>query len=208
MIEKTITKPLTATGLKYGVEFFHIYSDEKISLHHTKSIKYLKTVREVWGIEADLILLIDDYNPAEKTLLPETVLKYLDKKDVSPNFWAFEADLAKYAPLVLESITKPHLKKSYEKYIAEHGKFPCSLLTSTWYLIRLGAIDGQDIIKRHMSELEYEPVDRLINILPSGFKPVELKVQKILLNSTHKDYAHKVQDLFYDAKLHRKLALF
>lgn len=209
MKQKIVLNKDVERKLKYGVEFFHIYIDEKINKHHMKSIEYLKTMKDVWEIDSQLILLIDNYNPTKKVTDVDTILKFLQLNDVEPDYWAFEASLSRFADEVLEGMTDIHLRKNYSKYIDDHKKLPCSLLTATWYLLRLGALEGyEEVINPVGKNGLYVPVDRLINILPFEYKAIELKVLKIIKSSQYGVYADKIQDLFYSSKQQHKLDLF
>jgi hypothetical protein len=203
VIENKVVKNLP----KYGVEFFHIYTDEKISPVHEASLHFLEQARQAWSFDHELILLVDNYNPEEQLLKTETVLSYLSEQGCTPSFWAYEADMVANARILLDNITKPKLKKNYERYIEQHGKYPCSLLTATWYLTRLGALPYESVIKS-TSETPYKPVDRLINILPEDYKSVEQRAEELIEHSTFSAYSQKTQDLFFPMKSGREISLW
>ena len=123
---------------KYSVEFFHIYTDEKINLRHIESINQLKKSEKDWGFSYELIVLIDNYNPEKHTLKEDEVLNFLTDQKINLDFWAFEKDLIKNAEILLDCINNNRILKNYRKYIERNNKYPCSLLTSAWYLTRLG----------------------------------------------------------------------
>ena len=200
-------KKLQKTGDYYSIEFFHVYSDEQIKEEHLKSIEYLKTLQKIWDIKLSRIVLLDDYNPKEHILSIEEVIDFTSAEGVGPHYWALESSLVQNANLFLDQITDKKLKKNYITYIAAHQKIPCSLLTATWYLTRLGALDAKGVI-HSVSRKRFKAADRLINILPVEYKPVELRALKLIEKSPHKDYGHKIQDLFYDAQPHEELDLF
>lgn len=191
----------------YSVEFFHIYSDETINDTHKLSLHYLKEAKKSWSFNHDLILLIDDYNPT-KFILDETELfEYLKSEDCLPDFWAYEKDLVPIAKLLLENVSSSKIKKNYMGYIEQHNKYPCSLLTASWYLVRLGAVPGQEIIKSS-SDQKFIPASKLINILPFDYKPVELRARKLIKNSIFSDYQDEVQDLFIPKSSGRTVTLW
>lgn len=209
--EKTIESLLrTPPQLRYGVEYFHIYTDEKIEMRHEIGVEYLKAIETSWDISYKRIIMVDNYNPTEHVLDIETVLDYLESKDMAPDFWAYEGDLVTNAQLLLDALTSSKLKKNYLQYIAKHNKYPCSLLTATWYLTRLGRFSAEGII--HGSDPEkaivYEPVERLINLLPQDYKPVEQRARELILKSKYSEDAEKIQDLFYPIDSGRSLDLF
>jgi hypothetical protein len=200
-VAESMSKP------KYSIEFFHIYVDEEISPVHLRSLEYLKTVTKAWSIDKSTIVLIDEYSPTHGDLTPGEVCQFLEKNGAKPDYWAFEGDLVPAAEKLLDSLTDKHLTKNYRRYIEAHGKYPCSLLTATWYMTRLGAFDTS-VIKRCAATEEYKPADRLINILPAGYKPVEAKAHELIAKSMFDEQADMVQDLFYEADYDRPLAVF
>jgi hypothetical protein len=205
---KTLIKKKPASNKQqYNVEFFHIYTDETINEEHLKSVEYLKAVQTAWGIEPSLIILIDDYNSTEEKLSSKEIIKYLENQGTKPTHYAFESKLVNNAKILLEAIEDPKTKKNYERYIAKRGKLPCSLLTAAWYLTRLGALPHKKVIKS-LGRQNYKIADRLINILPRDYKPIELKAYELIKKSKYKNYTDKVQDLFYDAKTQAKHDLF
>lgn len=201
-------KKLKQTQKKsHNIEFFHIYTDETIGEEHTASLNYLKAAQTIWSMDYSLTVLIDNYNPTKHILTSEAVMDYLSGKGLSPDYWAFEADMVENAKTLLEAVTRNKLKKQYSNYIQKQNKFPCSLLTASWYLTRLGELDTS-IIKTVAKSQEYIPAERLINILPAVYKPFELRAFELIRNSDFSASEHKIQDLFYPAGSHRKIDLF
>lgn len=180
---------------RYSVEFFHIYTDEEIGSVHEASVHYLKEAQKAWKFNNGLIVLIDNYNPTKHTLREEDVFHYLNEQGVSPVFWAYEADLIDNAKQLLESITSPKLQRSYSNYVEKNKKYPCSLLTATWYLTRLGVLPTQVIKARNGQE--YVPADRLINILPQDYEKIEVKALELIQKSEYSQQVHHIQDLFF-----------
>ena len=192
---------------RYSIEFFHIYTDEKINGSHKASLNYLKEATRAWNLRSSLIVLIDNYNPVKHTLKTEEVIRYLESYGYNDVFYAFEADMVGNAKVLLEQINSPKLKKSYINYVESKGKYPCSLLTATWYLTRLGEFTDVDMIKS-TSGKTYEPTERLLNILPANYKEVEERALKVIKNSPWSENVDKIQDLFYPNGTHRKIDLF
>jgi hypothetical protein len=191
---------------KYSVEFFHIYTDEKIGPVHRASINYLRDARKAWKFEPELIVMIDDYNPKVHVTDSKAVLSYLKRRGISPNYWAYEGDMVANAQVLLANMTSRRLQKNYLRYIENHGKYPCSLLTATWYLTRLGLLDHQVI--RSNTGVAYTPSARLINILPEDYKSVESRAREIIENSIYALHADKIQDLFYPVSTGRAVSLW
>lgn len=192
----------------YSVEFFHIYTDEKISPVHIRGMEYMKAISSVWNVNAQTVVLIDEYNPKQATLKPQDVFDFLETQGALPDYWAYEGALTDKAEELLSALTDRRLERSYRRYIEAHNKYPCSLLTATWYLTRLGAFDPKGVLQKCGAAEEYTAADRLINILPEGYKPVEAKAHELIAKSSFHAYADMIQDLFYEADYERELAVF
>jgi hypothetical protein len=120
---------------------------------------------------------------------------------------AYEADLIDNAKELLKAIENPKLKRNYQSYIAHTKKFPCSLLTATWYITRLGMLDHVKTIKS-VDDTAFVPSSRLINILPEDYASVEKRAKQIILKSSFKKEADKIQDIFYPTHSEPKFDLF
>lgn len=198
---------LKSTKPVYSIEFFHIYTDETINDSHKASLNYLNAAREAWNVDADLVILIDNYNPTSHTLSVDGVFDYLAESGYPSLFYAYEADMVSAAQALLDSLTSAKLRKKYLNYINGHGKYPCSLLTAAWYLTRLGVF-SQDTIKARNMDTEIRPADRLLSVLPKDYREVEMKALKLIKNSEWSHCADKIQALFYPEGSHRKVDLF
>ena len=210
---KTITKQSNDTLLinsvratNYSVEFFHIYTDEKINKSHKASLKYLREASKAWSFGYDLIVFIDNYNPDKHILSTERVLDYLKSENALPAYWAYEGDMLSNADALLESLTSAKLQKNYKKYIQQHDKYPCSLLSASWYLTRLGMLPYDKISST--TSLPYQPASRLINILPADYKDVEKRAFDLIQHSNYAEQLNNIQDLFIPVARRRKIKLF
>ncbi len=202
----TNTKP--AHNAKFSVEYFHIYTDEVIGARHEIGLNYLKTIEKTWEFPYERIILIDDYNPTEHLIDVEDVLSYLESHGMRPDYWAYEKDLIDNAQILLESINNPKLQRNYRSYIEKHNKYPCSLLTATWYLTRLGKLENNGIITATTPGVTYSPAPRLLNLLPQDYRSIEDRARGIIQKTDFKDAADKIQDLFYPTDSGRALDLF
>ena len=191
---------------RYNIEYFHIYTDETIEARHQEGLDSLKALQQSWSFEYDKIVLIDNYNPVEHVTSANDVLSHLKNEGMLPDFWAYEGDMIENAKMFLESIKDGKLKRSYIRYIENKGKYPCSLLTATWYLTRLGKFDMTTI--QSTSDRLYMPAKRLFNLLPEDYKPVEDRAFELIMNSPYAADADRVQDLFYPVTAGRSLDLF
>lgn len=125
---------------------------------------------------------------------------------MSPDYWAYEKDMIENARTLLDSVTSNKLKRSYQDYVA-NNKYPCSLLTASWYLTRLGFLDSS-AIKCLSPGDTYAPAERLINMLPRDYRGVESRALKLIAKSQFAEAADKIQDLFYEVDSGRSLELF
>jgi hypothetical protein len=192
-----------------SVEYFHIYTDEEINGRHARGLDYLKAIEQAWGFKYAKIILIDDYNPTEHKTTADQVLNYLKQHEMSPDHWAYEKNLVANAKQLLETISSKRLKDSYHEYIAKHNKYPCSLLTASWYLTRLGKFDHTEVISQTGSKPKpFKPAKRLVNILPQDYRAVEERAMKLIKKSEHFDAIHSIQDLFYPIESEKALDLF
>lgn len=194
-----ITPNDSGTSGEYGVEFFHIYTDENISKRHTKSIEYLDALQKNWAFSFTKIVLIDDYNPDKNIITGGEIISYLDARSMIPDYFAYESDLIHNADTFLKSITNTRTLKSYTRYIQNHGKYPCSLLTASWYLTRLGYLDSSKVIQLSgKSNKPFKASTRLINILPLDYKPIEKLALQLIQNSNYSSAVDKIEDMFYE----------
>jgi hypothetical protein len=201
-----LTTQLPVPQPRYNIEYFHIYTDETIEARHKEGLDSLKAIQQSWSFEYDKVVLIDNYNPVEHITSANDVLTYLGGQGMLPDFWAYEGDMIENAKLFLDSIKEGKLKRSYIRYIENKGKYPCSLLTATWYLTRLGRFDTSVI--QSTDNKKYMPAKRLFNLLPEDYKPVEERASELILNSPYAAEADKIQDFFYPVSAGRALDLF
>lgn len=202
----SVLSPELEADMTCSVEFFHIYTDEDINESHEATLDYLLAVRKDWEFKSQNIVLIDNYNPTEHKLTPDIIFEHLRKRDVVPDFWAFEADLVANAGIFLDKITSSKLKNNYSRYIDKHGKYPCSLLTASWYLTRLGYLRHDDVIQT-VNEGTYTPATILINILPDDYKAVEGRCLELIENSEFKSAIDSIQNVLIPVECHNKTSL-
>ncbi len=193
---------------RYNIEFFHIYTDETIDSRHGEGLESLRSLQRSWSFEYDKIVMIDNYNPTVHRTTAEEILEHLRSQGMEPEYWAYEADMVSNAKLFLDSLPESKIKRSYVRYIENHGKFPCSLLTATWYLTRLGRFDMSVIKASNPYVRPFEPALRLFNLLPEDYKPVEQRAHELILASDYRDDADRIQDFFYPVSAGRAVDLF
>lgn len=156
-----------------SIEFGHIYTDESPGEEHVVGAGMARGLLESLGGPADVVVLVDNYNPEIHTLSIEDYLRYLnDQSGVVPDAVAYESDMVGPALDLMKTMPDGRIRRSYERYLEVHEKLPCSLLTTAWYLVRLGQLRPRVPIDG------LRPADELINILPARFDDVERKVME------------------------------
>lgn len=220
----TKTKPLTINDFKdsvlvasvspkvadYSMEYFHIYTDEHIDEWHEQGLEIMRTLEKSWKFDYNKIVLIDNYNPTETNITVDEILGYLQDKGMQPDHWAYEGDIVSNAKLFLDSLPESKMKRSYIKYVEQHGKYPCSLLTATWYLTRLGHFPSDMIkpVKVGDDTTAHPSARRLFNILPESYIPVEARATRLIAASPYKHEIYNIQDFFYPTGTNRAVDLF
>jgi hypothetical protein len=180
---------------KFSVEFSHIYTNEAFSEEHRQSIKKLKKyLPNIADEEYQTCVFIDNYNSTEDILDVNDFFNQLAKSGVKPDYYAYEADMAKYSDKLLDSIQDKKLRKSYERYIGTKNVLPCSFMTAIWYLIRLGVFNKDAVVKNSKG---FMPAETLINILPERFRAVEARTLEIINSTKNPDAIGKIDYVFY-----------
>lgn len=158
-----------------SIEFAHIYLDEEISDEH---IEGKQKLLEIWSNESPKtpVVLIDDYNALDNKLDLSLFKKFLDEGLDKEVMIFYESDMIFITPQTLKLLHNRD-KKSYQRYIRDNNRYPCSLLAMSFYLLRLGIIQG------HGRYINLNPSNRLINILSTRFKDVEDMIIRRLARS-------------------------
>lgn len=184
----------------YSIEFSHIYADKNFAETQYSSAMFLEELIDSWDFSYSTVALIDNYNIEDNVLNENEFLHELDSMGMLPDFWAYEADMIKYADTLLDMIVDKKKKSQYERYISSKHKYPCSFLTCVWYFIRLGAIDGNNLIHSTRQDVNFTSSDRLINILSEDFKGVEQITYDLIRGTNRPELADQIQNLFYQTK--------
>lgn len=186
----------------YSIEFAHIYTDEKLNGNHFASADLHLEITQITHPDSSSIVLIDNYNAEDRNFSLERYLSELESYGAKPDFYAFEADLLPVADKLLSSIEKPKILRMYKSYIERKGKYPCSLLTAAWYLLRLGHIQQEGVIKPNNPRINLDAAvgDKLINIIPKTFMRVEKEAHALISHSIFKDARYKIQPILFEEK--------
>lgn len=185
---------------EYSVEISHIYVNEAFSREHEESIhKFRKYAENITGTVSSVVL-VDDYNPSEHLLDMEDFLRRLDRHQALPDYLGYEANMEPYKHRMLDAITDKRTRASYERYMQNKDKLPCSFMTAIWYLIRLGHFEPEQAQIQALNGRDFVPAKYLINILPERFRAVEAKTLELIANSIYSDSAYNVDFIFYNAR--------
>ena len=184
----------------YSVEISHIYLDRPFSIDQVDSVEQFQKAARLWDKPHNEVILFDDYNVTEAETSYEDVLDQLKKLGALPQYYAFEKDLIAYAQDFIENIKVPKIKRQYEVYIDKNNKYPCSLLTSVWYLVRLGYImDTESVIKPVNARDSYNIASKVVNFLPSYFAEVEEKSKKLIAATNFPGAVDQIENVFFDS---------
>lgn len=184
--------------IKFSVEFSHIYTNEAFSEEHRLSVDMLKKyLPKIKKEEFQTCVFIDNYNSTEDLLNVGDFITELEKVGARPDYYAYEADMAKYVDKLFGLIKNKRLRKSYENYISKKNILPCSFMTTIWYFIRLGIFDEDAIVKNGHG---FFPAEELINILPERFRTVESKTLEIVASTELPEAIGKVDYVFYSSR--------
>lgn len=194
-------KTPTNTNTHCSVEISHIYLDQIFSKEQIDSIEILKNTSDTWDFSFETVVLLDDYNIEKIKTSPLDVIKKLSTHGVNPEHWALEKDLVKYAEEFLDKyVETPRVHRQYTSYIEREGKYPCSLLTSIWYLIRLGHIkDSKKIIHSKKGRV-FKPSKKIINILPEYLEPVEKTTSKLIKATAFSSANSSIKNIYYPSR--------
>lgn len=180
-----------AADFRYSIEYSHIYSDEQVGREHVASLAALEQLRtdcDRRGVTHELCVLVDDYSRPETTFDLSAFSNRLGHLGAQPNFVTMESELVAAADEVVGLIESGRRRRSLARYIDRKG-YPCSLFISTWYLSRLGKL-------RHVPISVTSTADRLINILPVRFMPVEAQAEDIIADTPWRHLLDKITNTY------------
>jgi hypothetical protein len=161
----------------FSIEFGHFYADTKPHKKHNKILKEIISNIDNYEIN----IFIDNYNVDKNNQIfhsIEDIKNFYLIEGIIVNNIHFENDMSKNAKIILENLGRFNNKKDkiYYKdillYDFKKNKYSCSLLSSVYYLIRLGIIE----------DINYKKSKQIINILDEKYKNVEEKTLLICQN--------------------------
>lgn len=183
-----------------GIEYAHIYTDQKFGEQHERSVEELHKIEEALGETAVRVVLIDDYSP-DQPFEDFSAIDFTDKLhdlDATPDVVVHESALVPFAMQTVAMMAEGKQKRGLEKYIAKNNKIPCSLFIAAWYLYRLDALEGE--IEVVMGDPELLKTDKLVTVLPESFVTPETKADEIIAQTPRKDLLDNVERHYFDYK--------
>lgn len=172
-----------------NIEYAHIYGDQSPAEEQQRATECVK--RLIKGINKDdsfcLTVLIDEYHPQQQSLLLHDYIDFLDSHGVRPHYVVLESDLRKLAYKVLYSIPADE-RKSLCRWMNKKDAFPCSLLTATWYLVRLNMFGSIPMIEigSLLNGAQRFFGDHLITVLPKSYMENEKRAVEMIAASPWK----------------------
>lgn len=182
---------------RVGIEYAHIYTDQKFKKQHMLGIAELHRLSE--PPNSTRVILIDDYSTeisANQFDLTQ-FLHFLTLNDAIPDAIILESAFVNLCPRVIDLISERSLRRKVSSYHRSRGRYPCSLLIATWYLLRLGAFGHADIHCVHGDPSKLY-ADRLVTILPDCFVTPEAEALKIIRSTRFRPMADKVEHLYFE----------
>jgi len=178
-----------------SIEYAHIYVDEAFGAEQIAGTRELmRQVRRMslLGQSYSLAVLIDDYNPAVKTLDTSDFVRSLNEHGAGPDHVVMESTVAPIAREFVRTVERRE-RRSLERYAQSRGRMPCALLLAAWHLIRLGAEIDVGVGASHWPLAGRES----LTILPSRFGPVEERALEIIEASPYKEFSGRIQHSFF-----------
>ncbi len=177
-----------------SIEYAHIYTNNRIGDEQKLSLDILNNVKkENQGKDISLVVMVDDYSFPDPSFDYETFTTWLKDQGFEPDVVLRESQLIPYCDKTLKLMKDEKLKAQISDYVRAK-KYPCSLFVATWYLIRLGHIETPIFKKESVSE-------KIINILPSSFKPFEDKAFEIIACTQFSDALTKIENKYFEGRL-------
>lgn len=178
----------------FSIEYAHIYTNNHIGDEQKFSLEVLNSVtKENQGKDISLVVMVDDYSFPDPSFDYETFTAWLKEQGFQPDLVLRESQLVPSCDETLKLIEDEKLKEQISDYVRAK-KYPCSLFVATWYLLRLGYLRSPIFKEESISE-------RLINILPSSFKPFEDKAFEIIKSTQFGDALDKIENKYFEGRL-------
>ena len=169
----------------HNIEYAHIYTDQDPGREQELSIA--ATLQAIESIPITdsytLTVMVDEYHPAQSSLVLVDYLDFLEEKGLLPHFMVMEGDLRMLAYRVLYTLPKK-LRKEMNGWILKKDRFPCSLLTATWYIYRLNGFGRETIPMIQTDQLNRTFFgEEIVTVLPNMYRDNEHRAMRIIEES-------------------------
>ena len=179
---------------KFSIEYAHIYTNEETNKERDFEIEILnKIFSEIKKEDSVLMAMVDDYSFPDPSFDYSDYVKNLEKTGHKLDFIFRESQLIEDCDKTIQLIKDIELQTEIVEYIKSKKKYPCSLFIATWYLIRLGKIKS----KLYPDNLVAE---KLINILPESYRPLEEKGLKIIASTEFIDELKNIENEYFEGR--------
>lgn len=178
-----------------NIEYGHIYADKEAGPEQIDTIitaeRYIKSQGPDRCVKC---VMEDEYHPTERALVLTRYLNFLEAYGMLPDYVVKESDLVPLAYTLLYSIPESGRRK-LSRWIQEKELFPCSLLTATWYLVRLGALPPVPMIAVTGGVVPFAG-NSLMTILPIRYKENEERAIELISLSQWNHLAKQCDCIF------------
>ncbi len=184
-----------------SIEFAHVYVDEQVQPEHRTSAVLMAETRNSLasrGRRVSSVILVDDYNPEREVLDIDSFLTALEENGGGADWVLSESGLVPAAEEFIGSLT-PREQRGHLRYARSSGKFACSLLVASLYLVRLGALEVPPaaVVREGPRETPLA-ADALHNLLHERFRGAERRAAQLLRASPFVDLLEQIVDVFHD----------
>lgn len=177
-----------------SIEYAHIYTNNKIGEEHALSLEILGAlIKKEDNPSVSLVVMVDDYSFPDPSFDYNEFSAWLSDKGFKPDLIIRESQLIPLCDEVILLIQDNKIKEELSDYI-KTKKYPCSLFIATWYLLRLGYISSS-LFDTNLT------AQKVINILPSSFKPFEDKAVDIIAATEFAAAANRIENKYFEGRL-------
>jgi hypothetical protein len=177
MTQTRIPNLSPAVAAEISVEFAHVYADEQLGAEQDLSAVEAARISAEHD-DVQRVVLVDDYNAVVAPQRLGALLAELRELAPPEDVIASEAALAPAAQMLLRSMAAGRERRSIERYVRDRRRWPCSLLTAAWYLVRLGELPAPE--RLFLTSDPLRPAAELVNLLPARFGESERRAMALL----------------------------
>jgi hypothetical protein len=141
------------------------------------------------GEEASIVQLVDDETYQDNTFDFDGYADWLRSNGFKPDLVARESQIVDACDDVLGVIDYTKLRPKLGSILRSRDKYISQLFIAAWCLIRLGYLQNDQFDPSFQAE-------KLINILPTAFKPGEDDSLAIIRATLYADAADKIEYIF------------